>query len=321
MAAASSTTKVVIPTGFEPQQRSIEAKRKLAQMMLEQGLSNDPRMTSWAQVLAHLAQTWAGKSGLSDAEKLQGTLDTQIRGSYNQGNTAIDNLVGKSDLTNPADLRKILDIGNTNPLLGEALKPYADAYTTVLNERAKPHMFGNILQTVGQSLGQEDPGKRTDSVIGRPGGGMMVNPVATGRAVAAQGLLPPEMPVEQKKLFYSQSGPSPTMGSGAPQMSNALPGPSGPPMSNAPPMTPITPQAPSPGGNMVDISSFNPEEKKMFMDYLQHRQGGGNSALGGPPANIPMGSPLTARPRPTGVYNGQPYWMVNGEAYDNPEGQ
>ena len=54
-------SNLVIPNGYEQDQQAADAKRKIAQLMLQQGLSSNPNMHSWAQVLGQLAQAWEGK--------------------------------------------------------------------------------------------------------------------------------------------------------------------------------------------------------------------------------------------------------------------
>jgi hypothetical protein len=45
------SNKFILPTGYEDEQRKAESKRKLAQAMLERGLTNNPNMQNWTQCL------------------------------------------------------------------------------------------------------------------------------------------------------------------------------------------------------------------------------------------------------------------------------
>ena len=58
---ATQMPKLVIPTGYESQQRDIERRRKIAEALIEKGLGPQGQMTSPWQALAQAANAWAGK--------------------------------------------------------------------------------------------------------------------------------------------------------------------------------------------------------------------------------------------------------------------
>lgn len=124
--------KVVIPSGYEKQQLSIEQKRKLADAILSKNLETHTDYRSWAQALSQIGQAWLGKSMQKDADKEAGTLGDTIRQDYGNkltGFTADEQAVADGTMTTAQMTQKYRD----EPLLADALKPYQEAMQSKLN--------------------------------------------------------------------------------------------------------------------------------------------------------------------------------------------
>lgn len=148
---ATTTPKLVIPTGFENQQTAIERRRRIADAMLERGLTPQPARHV-AQVLGQLAQAWAGKSLQRDADKMQTSLNDDIRGSFQAKLTAfaMDEAKVKSGEMSAHDL---VQKYRSDPMLESALEPYSKAmdarmtadqrvdYKLGIGEDGKPKTF------------------------------------------------------------------------------------------------------------------------------------------------------------------------------------
>ena len=72
-----------IPTGYEGLQSQAATKRKIAESLLASRMPDNAR--SWAQVLGHIAEAWAGKSLQKDADKA----DEQVRQAQLQANAVV----------------------------------------------------------------------------------------------------------------------------------------------------------------------------------------------------------------------------------------
>lgn len=286
--------KLVIPTGYESQERDIENRRKLAQLMLEKGLSQQ-NMTSWAQPLAEMAQIYAGKRMDSKASKAQDALDTKIKGDYTAQLGALN-----ADVNSGMPVKDLVQKYAGSSLVSDALKPYTDAYGESLKEGEGHTTFGSQWRRKGAiPEGSVDP---NSMVIPGPNNTIAVNPVRATAALAAQ--YPPENS-SPGNMTYSMPAP------GIAQPSGGGAGPGG------------APPAPAAGGNSIDVSALTPEEKQILTTELQRRAGpanGGNFTVQND-MHTPFGSPVDAVKPPSGVVNGKPYWIVNGVPYDNSEGK
>ena len=257
-----------MPTGFESQQSRIAAKQKLAQMMLERGLREDP-MVSPVQVLGRMAQTWAGKSGEDDAAKMQDRLATDVMAARQARRAALF-----SD-AKTLPLSEVAQKYGADPLLAEDVKPWMEAYQTSLKNdqgyvAGDPfhRRHGDIPQ--GQYM-PPDPTK-SDLVLDPATGRLVPNGLLIGAKVASQGL-PVAVPGAngQPQSLYPQSAPAPTM-----------------------------PGQAAPG---QDISLLNPEERRILVEELQRRRGLPTEALGAqapnsatpPPSGLVDGKPYWIR--------------------------
>lgn len=278
--------KLQIPTGYEELQRKAAAKRKIAAALLARGMTGDNQMTSWAQPLAQMAQAFAGKRLDKKADKLDAEYTTQMREAYTSG---LDRLhaAKAGGMSN----EEIVKTFSAEPLLQDAIKPYQDAMAAALKERENIVDIGGSqgYGRVGDWMGKPKPNDPNSAVVYDDKGNWMVNPVRRQAALEAQG--------------YSPGG------AGFPSV-GAMPDPA-----MAPP-----PGGPAPGGDGLDLSLLNQEERGILQNELERRAGGGQSQFN-PDPNTPMGNPLTALPAPAGVVNGKPYWIINGVPYDNPEGK
>lgn len=208
MQPTANLAKISIPTGYEQQQLTAASKRKLADAMLERGLAPDPNMVSWAQVLGHMAQAWAGKSMQKDADKMDADVRSQILGDYNNKRAAF---LADSQTLSPQQL--VEKYGN-EPLLQNDLKPYADAFASGLKDQGELTNFGGRMVRKGDAVGQyaNDPNKM---VFVGPNGQTSLNPVAVTAAGISSGNLTPtggyqttgQMPGAQR-LMGAMSGQS-----------------------------------------------------------------------------------------------------------------
>ena len=179
LAPTANLAKITIPTGYEQQQLASASKRKLAEAMLSQGIAPDDHMVSWAQVLGHLAQTWAGKSMQHDADKMDGDIRSTILKDYQTKRSAF---LQDSQTMAPKDL--VAKYGN-EPLLQEDLKPYAEAFGSNLKNAGEYTNFGGQRMTNAQAAGagyDNDPNKPVQ--VG-PDGQLTINaPYALAQGVA-----------------------------------------------------------------------------------------------------------------------------------------
>lgn len=290
----------ILPTGYEDAQRKAERKRKIAQMMLQQGIGDDPNMRSWTQVLAHLGQDFAGKRLDKKADDLDADTNKRMLNDYGTRVAAFRTATAGSP-----DARSIVNNFGSDPFLTEQVKPYAEAMAARLKEDNTHRMFGDQ-NRLGSSIGEGEfaPNKPTDTVLRGPDNTFIENPVATVGALHRQA--------------YDLGGPVASM---TDPMANGAP--------TVPPMPPMQPPpmgalpAVTSGESMPGLELLSPEEREIMSRELQRRASGGsgNGAYTPPNPNTPMGSPLAAQRAPAGVVNGRPYWMINGQAYDNPEGR
>lgn len=278
-----------MPTGYEEEQRKIALRRKLAQMMFEQGMGGDRARTPW-DALAKIAQTGAGVLHEKRATKREGELGERIKTDFNNKRSQL-----LADIQAGTPPQALIQKYGADPMMASELEPYRDAFATSLKEREKIDRFGNTMGRAGDFIGKPIPGKPTDKVID-VNGQWQVNPVAM-----TADLFSNPLPAGAEVSGGTQAMPNPY---GSPQQPPPAPG-------AAAAMPPVG-QSPSAGG--MDLSRLSPEEKQILQQELARRAG-----LPPQAQNMPMGSPLT--PPPSQVIEGKPYWSVGGKWYDNPEGR
>lgn len=206
--------KFVLPTGYEADQRSIDAKHKLAEKMQALGLNPDEHMQSWLQVLGHVAQTGVGVWKDKQATKAETALDARKQSDYTTQLGEFAKLTGAKS----PDLGAITDYVNNHPMMETPGKPFVSAREAQLKESGE-HVYGpKGWTTKGEiapgSFKPSDPG---DAVIRDGNGNIIENKVATTVALKHQGW----------------SGPD-----GYP-MTTSMPDPN---FSGQPPMPPVPPQ-------------------------------------------------------------------------------
>lgn len=177
--------QITIPTGYEQLQRAAASKRKLAETMLSQGLAPDNNMQSWAQVLGHWAQTWAGKSMQKDADKMDTDVASKVLQDYQTKRQALQAAVAGG-----ATPQQITEQFGNEPLLAEDLKPYSEAFASGLKQNGELTNFGGRMVRKGDVVGQyaNDPNKM---VFVNPDGSTQLNPVAVTAAGISSGNLTP----------------------------------------------------------------------------------------------------------------------------------
>jgi hypothetical protein len=262
-------------------------------MMLEKGLANDPNMRSWTQVLGQAASAFAGKRLDKKADKITDDMHQRMRDDYARKVAEFSADEGTLDPT------KMTQKWRGDPMMTDNLDPYQDAMAAGLKERGEHTNFGGQWRQKGDiQPGEYEPNKPTDSVLRGPDNSFVINPVRTTASLSAQPNVSISNPVT------SMQDP---MARGAPPM-------------QPPPMQP--PGAPAqPAGAGIDTSLLTPDERAIMQKELQRRAGTGGS-YSPPNPNTPMGNPLSAQKAPAGTTtDGQPYWIINGVPYDNPEGR
>lgn len=301
---------IYIPTGFESQQRAAERKRKIAQAMLERGLSTSPNMQSWIQVLAQMGSAFAGKRLDKKADKMSDQVDADIRDAYSNAIAEFNAKAEGLDPTSPTydrDLQALTAGAADNPWLEDAREPYEKAFADRLKERGQDITFGGQRRRAGGiKEGEFEPNKPTDMVLraGPEGKDFVPNTSRITAALASQ--------------------PNVTIANGV----NSMRDPYNPSGSAAPEMPAQAAQPAVPAGDEASLvfSRLTPEEKDTVNRILQKYAGPGNTIVDMVPNNVPYGNPTNpAMPggkQPDGVTtDGQPYWIINGIPYDNPEGR
>lgn len=276
--------QIIIPTGYEDDQVKADNKRKLAQMMLEKGLSSPGNMQSWLQVLGSLGSTAAGLRLNKQADDMELGTNKKILADYVSQLSEFHN---DEKTMAPADL---VAKYRGKPFLEEALKPYTEAMTARLKDKGHVvNINGTYVDEGSMKAGDYAPNDPTASVLRNQDGSLTESLVRRNAALHAQG--------------YGLGDPATTMPDpGAPN--GPMPPVSGPVGGQ----TAVPGGAPPSSGSPLDLSLLSPDERGIMERELARR------------AHTPSGSPLTSPP--AGVTKtGRPYWMVNGVPYDNPEGK
>jgi hypothetical protein len=147
--------KINIPTGYETEQQSIAQKRRLAERMLSLGLAPESNMTSWAQVLGHLAQTWVGHKAERKADKMEVDLSGRVQEDYTNRRAAF---FEDAKTMTPQQLTEKY---GPDPMLQNEVKPYQEAYGAALKDRQKLTKFNGTIMPQGDAVGkyENDPNK------------------------------------------------------------------------------------------------------------------------------------------------------------------
>lgn len=247
MATAKPT--LVIPTNYTIPQQKLASRRKLAEAMLGQGLSPDNSMNSWAQVLGKLAQTWAGKSMQTGADKAEGELNQQILDDYNSQRTSFLQDAGTMDAAG-----LVGKYGN-NPMLEAEVKPYAEAMAAQLKQNQELIQNGGVWARKGDiTPGSAVAADPNDSVIPDGKGGFMVNPLKVTSSAIGAGTIVPENYPTQMQL--------PGMGRLATAMAGG--------QTQAQPTQAPTAQAISPQAAAQELSKLRPEQLAKFPEFLKN---------------------------------------------------
>lgn len=276
-----------LPTGYEQEQAAAKLRHEIAQKLIEKGMTPQDNMRSWVQVLGQLGQQFAGQHLERRATRADADLTQRMLADYTKkvGEFHADT----KDMTPAAVVEK----WGSDPLIGQTglLKPYTSAFEQNLKDSTKrPNPTDPVIEVTGAD------GKKH----------WIANRVATDAALMRQGYgLPGSLTTDMLAPGQEET----------------------PPQVQAPELAPAPlPQGGGQSGGL-NLDLLSPEEKGILQQELARRSGApgayyqGNDYTQQTPTNVPMGSPLTAVPAPAGVVNGKPYWIINGQPYDNPEGK
>lgn len=277
--------KIVIPTGYESEQRKAAQKRKLAELLTELGAKTG-NYNSWAQVAGQMANALAGRIVSKKADKLDDNYNEQLKGAYDKAWSDF-NTDRKAELSPDEMFAKY---GN-NPFVGEQAKMYGEALGARLKEDENVvNVPGKGYVRTGDVRGQGHINNPNDPVIVGANNEWLVNPTRRDASLGAQGFVGQQSGLPPSTVFSD------------------------------PRATPAPPAAGGPAGGGFDINLFSPEEQKVMFGEAMRRKNLGGAA--GIPPNQPYGSPLAVNKPPDGVTSdGKPYWIINGVPYDNPEGR
>lgn len=281
--------KYLMPMNYQSEESKIAAKKKIADALIQRGLTPNKGMISPLEVIGSMAQAFAGKRLDSRASKMEDDLSDRVKGAYADARGQMQN-----DVAAGMTPQQIAEKYGSNPLLENDVKPYADAFGENLKGRERIVNLGSAAGygRVGDYMGKPLPNDPNKPVWVGSNGQAEVNPVAATAAMYRNPNLvdPSSMPT---------SAPIPTPGM--------------PQTAAAPVGSGVTP-SPAPAGANVDLSLLSPEEQAILQNEIKRR-----GSLPPSSRNMPFGNPL--RPPPSGTAGGKPYWIVNGVPYDNPEGK
>lgn len=161
-----------IPTGYEGLQSQAATKRKIAESLLAAKMPDNAR--SWAQVLGHIAEAWAGKSLQKDADKA----DEQVRQAQLQANAVVQSGI-EADVQSGMTPHELKLKWGGNPLAAERLKQFD-----------QPMEFANGVAVNKYNVreGTQGPQNPTAMVIRDSQGNWQVNPSAVHAQRSATGL-------------------------------------------------------------------------------------------------------------------------------------
>jgi hypothetical protein len=302
-----------IPTGYEGDLAKVESRRKLADLLMQKGLTDNPNMQSWLQVLAQMGNAYAGRRLERKADNMEGEVRDRISSDY-QGKVSAFNADAQT-LTPKELVAKY----RGDPLLADMVKPYEGIMEAGMKDEQGITTFNGVAMRKGDTLGKREFNPN-DMVIRDEQGNITINPVRLAASMYSNPNMVPDTP---PPMSLSMPDPS-AQPNGGPETGAVAP-PLPVPMDGSAPQ----PGAPTAGSNFsgginpggLDLELLTPQEREILSQELARRQGG---AQGGGDPTIPSGSPLAAgqvQP-PAGITkSGKPFWIVNGIPYDNPEGR
>lgn len=185
-------TGISIPTGYESLQRAAASKRKLAETMLAQGLAPDNNMQSWAQVLGKLGQTWAGKSMTKEADSMEADYATKLRGDY-EGK--LGQFYADAKTLQPQEL---VEKYQHEPLVVDALKPYAEAFASKLSDDQKVKIVNGLAMRQGDIKPGQVFNDPNASVWRDQDGQPVINGMGVAASMGRQGLGTEGQPMAMK---------------------------------------------------------------------------------------------------------------------------
>ena len=301
---ATKDKSIYIPTGFESEQRAAERKRKIAQAMMERGLTTNPNMQSWTQVLGQMGAAFAGKRMDKKADLMDDATDAKILAKRDEDLTAYS---AAEDALDPKSsdydkqVRALRTTAAKSPFLEDEREMLGKAVGKRIESQGERINFGGQWRQAGGIADNEfEPNKPTDAVIrGGPDGRTFVpNEAAISSALARQ----PNVDINPGAI--SQVGGLTSRDPMAPP----VPGPA----------QPAQPAAPAGDEAAMVFQQLDPKEREIVGGILKKYSAQGAAA------NVPSGSPLgpTGTKPPDGTtIDGKPIWYVNGVPYDNPEGK
>lgn len=301
---AGRSNKIVIPTGFESQQRAIERRRKIAEAMLAQGLGPSGPMQSWAQVLGKIAQTGVGTYLDKKVDKLADEYDEDVRGAYAERLGSFQEKANALDPASPTydqDLKALAQEAQGDSMLEDAGKPYVDAMAARLKEQGETTNFGGQFRRKGNiKEGEFEPNDPNDMMLrsGPEGRDFVPNAARITAALASQ----PNVSISNAVTATRDPMAQPQ---GLPAQ----------PVQGAEPVMPAGDEA-----GMV-FQNMTPDEKQIINGILQKYAGKGAELSSVVPFGNPTDPNMGGRPPDGTTTDGRPYWMVNGVPYDNPEGR
>lgn len=265
--------KIVIPTGFEAEQRKAMQKRKLTDLLMELGATSKP-MNHWAQAGAQMANALAGRIVSKKADKLDDSYNSQLREAYTTG---LSRLRADAKTKTP---EQMLEAHGGNPLLADALKPFEGAYETGMKDRQElVNIPGRGYAPKGDYIGKPTPNDPNDPVIFGRNGGWEINNARRDAALGAQGFVDPTTGL-------------PPSGSYADPLAAPIGGPTG-------------------GGDGLDLSLLSPDERGIMERELRRRANpspvppAANVPSGSPLTPPPSG--MSNDGKPYWIVNGVPY--------------
>jgi len=195
MTASVNQAKIVIPTGFESQQRQLERKQAIAQALLEKGLAGPGNnATSWVQPLASVVQALAGRHLQDRTDKQQGMLDTQIKDQYTgkvgEFNTKV--LQAGDDIN---ALFSLAMEAQKDPMLADLAKPIMERAIAAQKGGDSPTDWGpyRVTNREAMTLGQK-PNDPNSHMLRTPSGDAVINQAELTRALLAQNMVPSGAP-------------------------------------------------------------------------------------------------------------------------------